>query len=80
MDRYRIEKRLHGYSGEFYHPQYYVDKWFFGLFGGYYKDFYEVHVDRLGHYSEESVCFKDLKDAKAFIKMQEYKSTQIKYE
>jgi hypothetical protein len=77
--KYRIEKRLADFKEEWYFPQYYEEPYFFGLLGGCWKDFIEWKgCDPLGFdYGDGSVYFKEVKDAKDFIKKQQYKNTII---
>ncbi len=80
--KYRIEKRLADFNEEWYFVQYYVKPYFFGLMGGYWKDFIEWKgCDPLGFdYGNGSVYFKKIEDAKKFISNEKYENTTVHYD
>jgi hypothetical protein len=68
--KYRIVKKLADFGDFWYFPQYYVKPLFFGLIGNNWKFFREWQgCDPLGFdYGNGDVHFKNLSDAKLFIK------------
>lgn len=77
MSKYRVEVRNEGYLGKRYYPQYYTEKYFFGLFGGW-KFYSDIHIDGLGFHSYEEVSFCSMVKAKNYLKMRK-KSKIIKH-
>jgi len=76
---YRVEKRVADFGEEWYFIQYFLEPYFFGLFGGYWKDLTEWKgCDLLGFdYGDGSVYFKRIEDAKTFISKKKYKNSIV---
>ena len=81
MKKYRIVKKIADWGEYWYFPEYYVDKYFFGLLGGKWVTIKEWGgCDPLGFdYGEVDVYFKKIEDAEKYIKDIEYKPEIIKY-
>lgn len=66
MTKKRIVK-----EGNRYFPEYYKSKWFFGLFGGYWKRYKSDELWLNGYFTELKTCdlsFSNLKMVKEYFK------------
>lgn len=78
MKEYRIVKELADFNEPWNFPEYYIKPYFFKLFGGWKRFVVWKGCDPLGFdYGNGDVMFKDLEDAKNFLKRQKYKRSVV---